>query len=56
VRAHGQPQVRGINAHERLAASDGLPRINQAFQDLPGDSEPQVALHAGRDDAGERTL
>src|SRR5437867_2876080 len=56
VRAHGESQVRGIDTHERLAASDGLPRINQAFQDLPGDSEPQVALHAGRDDAGKRTL
>ena len=33
-----------------------LPGINQAFQNLSGDSEPQVALHAGRDDAGERTL
>ena len=56
VRAHGEPQVRGIDTHERLAALDGLPGINQAFQDLPGDSEPQVALHAGRDDSGERTL
>ena len=56
VRAHGEPQVRGIDAHERLAALDRLPGIDQAFQDLPGNSEPQVALHAGRDDAGERTL
>ena len=56
VRAHGEPQVRRIDTHERLAALDGLPGIDQAFQDLPGDSEPQVALHAGRDDSGERTL
>ena len=56
VRAHGQPQVGGIDTHEQLAALDGLPGINQAFQDLPGDSKPQVALHAGRDDAGEGTL
>lgn len=40
VRAHGQPQVRGIDTHQRLAALDGLPGINQAFQDLAGDSEP----------------
>src|SRR6266545_3717371 len=40
VRAHGERQVRGIDAHERLAALDGLPCINQAFQDFPGDSEP----------------
>src|SRR5205085_4330910 len=44
VRAHGEPQVRRIDTHERLAAPDGLPGINQALQDLPGDSEPQVAL------------
>jgi hypothetical protein len=56
VRAHGEPQVRGIDTHERLAALDGLPGINQAFQDLPRNSEPQVALHASRDDAGEGTL
>jgi hypothetical protein len=56
VRPHGEPQVRGIDTHERLAALDGLPGVNQAFQDLPGDSESQVALHAGRDDSGERTL
>ena len=56
VRAHGEPQVRGIDTHERLAALDGLPGIYQALQDLPGDSESQVALHAGRDDSGERTL
>ena len=39
-----------------LAAPDGLAGIDQAFQNLPGDSEPQVTLHAGRDDAGEGTL
>ena len=56
MRARGEPQVRGIDAHERLAALDRLPGINQALQNLPGDAEPQVALHAGRDDAGEGTL
>ena len=39
----------------------GWPRLtvcpaSTRFQDLPGDSESQVALHAGRDDSGERTL
>ena len=49
-------QILGIDTHERLAAPDVLAGIDQAFQNLPGDSEPQVALHAGRDDAGEGTL
>jgi hypothetical protein len=56
VRAHGEPQIRGIDTDERLAALDGLPGIHQPSQDLPGDPESQVALHAGRDDSGERTL
>ena len=56
VRARGEPQVRGIDAHERLAALDRLPGIDQALQNLPGHAEPQVALHPGRDDSGERTL
>jgi hypothetical protein len=56
VCAHGEREVRGIDTHERLSALDGLSRIDQAFQDFPGNPEPQVALHAGRDDAGERTL
>jgi hypothetical protein len=56
MRARSEPQVRGIDAHERLAALDGLPGIDQAFQDLAGNAEPQVALHPRCDDAGERTL
>jgi hypothetical protein len=28
LRAQGEPQVRGIKMHERLAALDGLPDIN----------------------------
>ena len=56
VRTRGELQVRGIDAHERLAALDRLPGIDQAFQDLPGNAEPQVALHPRRNDAGERTL
>jgi hypothetical protein len=35
VRARGEPQVRGIDAEERLAAFDGLPGIDQTFEDLP---------------------
>jgi len=54
--AQGEPQVFGIDTHERLAALDGLPGINQAFQHLPGDSESEVALHAGCDDPSERAL
>ena len=49
-------QILGIDTHERLAAPDVLAGIDQAFQNLPGDSETQVALHPGRDDAGEGTL
>ena len=56
LRARGEPQVRGIDAHERLAALDRLPGVDQAFQNLPGHTKPQVALHTGRDDTGERTL
>jgi hypothetical protein len=56
LRARGKPQVRGIDAHERLAALDRLPGINQAFQNLPGHAETQVTLHTGRDDTGEGTL
>src|SRR5204863_7058960 len=56
LRARGEPQVRGIDAHERLAALDRLPGIDEAFQNLPGHTKPQVALYTGRDDTGERTL
>jgi hypothetical protein len=56
VRTRGELQVGGIDPHERLAAGDGLPRVDQALQNLPGHAEPQVTLHPRRDDAGERTL
>ena len=56
VGARGEPQVGGVDAHERLAALDGLPGIDQALQDLAGNAETQVALHPRRNDAGERTL
>ena len=56
VRMHGQPQVGGIDAHERFATLDALSGVNQAFQDLARHSKAQVALHAGRDDASERSL
>jgi hypothetical protein len=53
VRAPGEPQVRRIDTHERLAAPDGLPGIDQTSQNLPRDAESEVALHVGRDDSGE---
>lgn len=56
VGARGEPQVRGIDAHERLAALDGLPGIDQALQDLAGNAKSQVALHPRGNNAGERTL
>jgi len=56
LRLQRERDILGIDTHERLATPDVLAGIDQAFQNLPGDSEPQVALHAGRDDAGEGTL
>src|SRR4029079_10214318 len=53
LRSRGEPEVRGIDTHERLAALDGLTGIDQTSQDLPGTSEAEVALHLGRDDAAE---
>ncbi len=51
-----EPQVLGIDTYERLAAPDVLAGIDRAFQNLSGNSEPEIALHAGRDDPGEGTL
>ena len=56
VRARGEPEVRRIDAYERLASRDGLPGIDQTLENLPWNAEPQVALHSRRDDAGERTV
>jgi len=56
VRAHGESQIRGIDPHERLAALDGLPGIDQTLQDLSGHAEAEVALHPRRDDSRERTV
>ena len=39
LRTRGNFQVRGIDAHERLAPLDGLPGIDEALQDLPGHAE-----------------
>src|SRR4029078_13339402 len=39
-------QIHGIDAHERLPTSDGLPRIHQALEHFPRDSESQITLHA----------
>jgi hypothetical protein len=50
---HCKLQIHRIDAHERLAALDGLACIHQPFQHLPGDAEAQVALDAGGYGAGE---
>ena len=55
-RTHREPEVSGIDAHERLTTLDRLSSIDQAFQDLPGNAEPQVALNASCDDSGERAI
>jgi len=51
--AHGEPQIGGIDAHQRLAALDSLPGIDQARQDLAWNAETEIALHPCRDDAGK---
>jgi hypothetical protein len=54
VGAHREPEVGGIDTHERLTALHSLSGIDQAFRDLAGNAEPEVALDASRDDARER--
>jgi hypothetical protein len=49
----GQLQIGGIDAHQRLAALDGLAGIDQPLQYLAGDAETEVALDPGGDGAGE---
>ena len=49
----GELQVDRIEAQKHLATLDGLAGIDQALQHLAGHAETQVALHPGRDDAGE---
>jgi hypothetical protein len=56
VRAHREPEVSWIDAHERLTALHCLSRIDQTFQHLPGNAEPEIALDASCDDSGERAL
>jgi len=48
-------QIDGVDAHERLAAFDGLPGIHKPLQHLAGDAKPQVALHPGGYGSRERT-
>ena len=52
---HSELQIDRVDAHERLPALDGLPRIHEPFQYLAGDSETQIALHPSGDGPGERT-
>ncbi len=46
-------QIDWVDAHEGLAAPDGLARIRKPLQHLAGDTEPEVALHPGSDDPRE---
>jgi len=48
--------VGDVDAHERLAGADHLSGIYKAFRYLARNSEAQVALHTGGDDAGERVV
>lgn len=49
----GELQVDRIEAQKHLATLDCLAGIDQTLQHLAGHAETQVALHPGRDDAGE---
>ena len=49
----GELQIDRVDAHTRLPALDGLPRIHQPFQHLAGHAEPEVTLHPGSNDARE---
>lgn len=49
----GELQIDRVDAHKRLPALDGLPRIHQPFQHLAGHAEPEVTLHPGSNDARE---
>jgi hypothetical protein len=42
-----------VDPHQRLAGIDLLPDIDKPLDDLAGDAETEIALHPGRDDAGE---
>ena len=54
LRMGGQLQVLGIDAHQRLAALDGLSGVHQPLQHLAGNAETQIALDPSADGAGER--
>ncbi len=49
----GQIVIDGIDAHQGLATADGLAGVDQAFDDLAGYPESQVAFGAGVDHAGK---
>ncbi len=48
-----QPQVNGVETHERLTTLNGLTGIDQTLKHLARHSETQVTLDASRHDAGE---
>ena len=51
----GKLEIGGIHAHERLAAFDGLPRIDKPFQHFAGNPKAHIALHPDRYGSRERT-
>ncbi|GLH21296.1 hypothetical protein BR1R3_40380 [Pseudomonas atacamensis] len=48
-----QAEVDRVEAHQRLAALDRLPGINQTLEYLARNAKAQIALGARSDDAGE---
>jgi hypothetical protein len=56
VRAQREPEVGRIDAHERRAALHRFTGIDQAFQDLSRNTEPEIALNASCDDSREGAL
>ena len=52
----GQLQVHRVEAQQCLAAPDRLACIHQALEHLAGHAKSKIALHPGRDGAGEDAL
>ena len=53
LRMRCEPQIDGIDAHEWLAAFDGLSRVYKPLQHLAGDAKAQVALDSSSYGPGE---
>jgi hypothetical protein len=52
----GEPQIGFVDAHQRLATLDLLTYVHKPFDDLPGDTKPEIALYPRRDRAADDAL